>query len=393
VRVVVVSAWEPWRLTDGAVWVLHHHLRSLAGRHDLTVLAAGAAAAELPPPDDARTLPESIPVRWFGTARPAALDYAARRFGAWRSGEPAHVAYVERPALLDALRAEIGTARPDVVHAFGWGTGGLWRYADGVPVVHVAVDAWHVNAANRRLPGWRRLADAGERGRVRAHEQRHYPRNAAVVVVSPTDAAQLRAPVPDAPVAVVANGVEAGPEPPPPPGRPVLGFHGSFEARHNVDAARVLVEEVLPRVRREVPGAGVLLAGRAPGPDVRALVGGGVELRADVTDIRTALADVAVYTAPLVSGSGLKNKVLEAMAAARPVVTTPLGSAGIGAGDGLVEAADPAAVADAAIALLRDPDRLSAEGRAGRRRVLAEFTWDASAGAVEEIWRSVAVTG
>jgi glycosyltransferase involved in cell wall biosynthesis len=392
VRVVVVSAWEPWRLTDGAVWVLHHHLRSLAGRHDLTVLAAGAAAAELPPPDDARTLPEGISVRWFGTSRSAAVDYAARRVGAWRSGEPAHVAYVERPALLDALRAEIRTARPDVVHAFGWGTAGLWRYADGVPVVHVAVDAWHVNAANRRLPGWRRLADAGELRRVRAHEQRHYPRAAAVVVVSPTDAAQLRDLVPGARVEVVANGVDAGPEPSPAPTRPVLGFHGSFEARHNVDAARVLVEEVLPRVRRDVPDAGVLLAGRVPGPDVRALAGDGVELRADVADIRTALDDMAVYAAPLVSGSGLKNKVLEAMAAGRPVVTTPLGSAGIGAGAGLVEVAGPAELADAAVSLLRDRARLTAEGRAGRDRVLAEFTWDASAAAMEAVWRSVTVT-
>jgi glycosyltransferase involved in cell wall biosynthesis len=389
VRVVVVSAWEPWRITDGAVWVLHHHLRSLAGRHDLTVLAAGAPAAEAPAPADARTLPEGIPVRWFGTSRPAAVDHAARRLAARRSGEPAHVGYVERPALLAALRAEVAASRPDLVHAFGWGTAGLWRHVDGVPVVHVAVDAWHLNAANRRLPVWRRLTDAGEARRVQAHEQRHYPHDAAVVVVSPTDAQRLRGLVPAARVEVVANGVDAGPEPAPLPADPVLGFHGSFEARHNVDAAEVLVREVLPRVRARVPGARVLLVGRSPGPEVRALVGDGVELRADVPDVAAALADVAVYAAPLVSGWGLKNKVLEAMAAGRAVVTTPLGSAGIGAGDGVVEAPDAPALADAVARLLDDRDRLAATGRAGRARVVADFTWAGSARAMEAVWRSV----
>jgi glycosyltransferase involved in cell wall biosynthesis len=390
VRVVVVSAWEPWRLTDGAVWVLHHHLRSLAGRHDITVLAAGAGRTECSPPVDARTLPESIPVRWFGTDRSAALDYASRRLTARRTGEPAHVPYVERPALLAALRGEIERARPDVVHAFGWGTAGLWRHVGDVPVVHVAVDAWHLNAANRRLPGWRRLVDDGEPQRIRDHERRHYPRLASVVVVSPTDAERLRELVPEAHVEVVANGVDAGDDATPPPGAPVLGFHGSFEARHNVDAARVLVEQVLPRVREQVSDARVLLVGRSPGSEVRALVGDAVELRADVPDVRRALDDMTVYVAPLISGWGLKNKVLEAMAAARPVVTTPLGSAGIGAGAGVVEVADAAAAADAVVGLLADRERLETVGRDGRARVLREFTWDGSARLLEQLWTAAA---
>lgn len=388
-RVLVVSAWEPWRLSDGAVWVLHHHLRSLADRHDITVLAAGAGADEAPVPEGAG-LPEGIPVRWFGTSRPPAVDHALRRVAAGRDGEPAHVRYVERPSLLDALREQVHRESPDVVHAFGWGTAALWRRVAPVPVLHVAVDAWHLNAGNRQLPRWRRLLDAGERRRIRAHERRHYPHAGAVVVVSPTDAERLRDLAPDARVEVVPNGVEPGAEPTAVPDAPVLGFHGSFEARHNVDAARVLVHDVLPRVRQRVPAARVLLVGRSPGPEVRRLAGPAVELRADVADVRAALDDMTVYAAPLVSGWGLKNKVLEAMAAGRPVVTTPLGSAGIGAGPGVVEAADAGAVAAAVGDLLSDPGRLRAAGAAGRRRVVAEFTWAASAGRVEELWADLA---
>jgi glycosyltransferase involved in cell wall biosynthesis len=258
-----------------------------------------------------------------------------------------------------------------------------------VPVVHGAVDAWHRNAMNRRLPRWRQPLAASELGRIRLHEARHYPHDAAVVVVAPDDATELRSLAPTARVEVVANGVEAGDTPAPLPAGAVLGFHGSFEAQHNVDAARHLVEDVWPRVRAEVPDARVLLVGRSPGPAVRSLVRPGVELRADVPDARAELADVTVYVAPLVSGWGIKNKVLEAMAAGRPVVTTARGAAGIGAGAGLVEAPDMPGIARQVTDLLTDRAELARQGAAARDRVVANFTWERSAGAIESIWTSV----
>ncbi|MDQ1705371.1 MAG: polysaccharide biosynthesis protein PslH, partial [Frankiaceae bacterium] len=157
-----------------------------------------------------------------------------------------------------------------------------------------------------------------------------------------------------------------------------------------IAAAVLLVRDVLPRVQAEIPTARLLLVGRNPGPAVRALVGPAVELRADVADARAELADMTVYVAPLVSGWGIKNKVLEAMAAGRAVVTTPAGSAGIGAGDGVVEAVDAADVAAAVIALLRDRPRLLATGAAARRRVTADFTWERSSGRIEQLWADVA---
>ena len=388
-RALVVSAWAPWWLTDGSVWVLHHHLRYLTDRHDVAVLAAGAPAAESPVPSEAENLPGAVDTRWFGRSSSASVDYARRWLSARRTGEPMHVSYVERPALLDAMREQIDKHRPDVVHAFGWGTAGLWQYADGAPVVHVAVDAWSSNATNRLMPAWRQLTDSKELERIRRHEQRNYPRDAAVVVVAPGDADDVRAVAPTARVEVVTNGVDAGPEPVPPPDAPVLGFHGSFEARHNIDAARELVRVVLPRVRRAVPDVRVVLIGRSPGPEVHSMVRPGVELRADVGDARAELRDIAVYVAPLVSGTGVKNKVLEAMAAGRPVVTTPKGAAGIGAGGGVTVADDVVGVADAVVALLGDPVRIATDGMEARRRVVDEFTWEQSARRIERLWHEV----
>ena len=331
-----------------------------------------------------------MPVRWFGATAAPALDFAQRQWAGVRSGEPSHLGYVERPALLAALADELRKGDVDVVHAFGWGTAALWRHTGGVPVVHVAVDAWHRNHGNRMLPWWRRATDLGERTRIRKHEQRHYPHDDVVVVVADRDADALRALVPSARIEVVPNGVEAGCDPAPLPEAPVIGFHGSFDTQHNVDAARVLVRQVLPRVRNVVPDASVLLVGRHPGRAVHELVGAQVELRADVPDVAAELSRVTVYAAPLVSGWGIKNKVLEAMAAGRPVVTTPAGASGIGSGSGLVEAPDPGAVADAVIALLLDRERLAAEGVQARLRVQRDFTWEAGAARIEALWQDAA---
>jgi len=94
--------------------------------------------------------------------------------------------------------------------------------------------------------------------------------------------------------------------------------------------------------------------------------------------------------ASMVSGSGIKNKVLEAMAAGRPVVATALALDGIGEGAGVVAADGPAALAAATAELLEDPDRAEAMGAAGRRRVVEAHGWDRSAAALEALWRAAA---
>ena len=387
-RVVVVSAWEPWRASDAAATVLDHQLRLLAARHDITLLAAGASVAvAMPPVAEEHRLP-GVAVQWFGRRSPRLLDYLGRRAWSVRAGEPGHFRFVARPLLVDALRRIAPSA--DVVHLHGWGTAGLWQAAEGRPTVHTAVDSWSLNLANRRLGPIRRFAEADQRRLVAAHERRNYPRLGAVVVVAERDAAAVRELAPDSRVEVVPNGVDPGPEPAPGPSRPVLGFHGVFDSQANVDAARNLVEHVLPRVRQFVPDVQVRIVGRRPPRAVRSLAGQGIDVRADVPDIRAELAAMTVHVDWLTSGSGIKNKVLEAMAAARPVVASPLAAEGIGAGPGLVVAGSVEAAADAICGIVRDPAAADATGRAGRGRVVSEFSWSANAARIEKLWAELA---
>jgi polysaccharide biosynthesis protein PslH len=389
VRVLVVSAWEPWRTSDGAAFVLDQQLRVLAARHEITVLAAGAPGASVPLPPEAEAAMSGVDARWFGTGRGPLADYVVRRAWSLRHREPAHVAYVERPALLAAL-SETMAAGVDVVHLHGWGTARLWERLRGVATVHMAIDPWSTNAGNRRLPAARRVLEPEQRHLIAAHERRHYPHLGVVVVVGPRDATMVREIAPGARVEVVANGVAAGPAPRPLDGAPVLGFHGVFDSQANVDAARNLVERVLPQVRRSVPAAQVRLVGRRPPREVSDLAADGVRVVADVTDMRVELEAMAVHVDWMTSGTGIKNKVLEAMAAARPVVASRLGAEGVGEGAGLIVADDVAAAADAVVALLSDPAAAEASGQAGRARVLADFSWVTSAGRLEALWFDLA---
>src|SRR4051794_18905097 len=102
-RVLVASAWPPWPLTDGAALVLHHHLRHLAGRHRVTLLAAARAPGEPLPEAEAVAIDGLAELRWFGPARRGSLEYARRRWAGLRSGEPADLFRVELPELLDAF--------------------------------------------------------------------------------------------------------------------------------------------------------------------------------------------------------------------------------------------------------------------------------------------------
>ena len=295
-----------------------------------------------------------------------------------RGDEPAHTAYVGRRPLIADLKATIADRRPDLVHLFGWGTAALWPHLDGVPAVHDAVDPWAANLGNRTTGAAHRLLDRGELDRVLAHENRHYPHLKAVVVRTAQDADLLRAQVPGARFAVVPNGVDPDSPPAPAPEELVLAYLGSYDAEANVDAAQRLVREVLPLV----PGARVLLIGRAPSPRVRALAGPRVEVTGEVPDVAAALARASVLVAPIALGVGVRNKVLEAMAAGLPVAATSLALQGIGASRGVIAGESAAELADAVTRLLDDPGA----GAANRERVLTEHTWARSAAALEEVW-------
>lgn len=157
--------------------------------------------------------------------------------------------------------------------------------------------------------------------------------------------------------------------------RPLIVFTGQMDYAPNVDAVTWFAEEVLPLV----PGATFAIVGRNPGAAVRRLAGERVIVTGPVPDVRGWLAAADVVAAPLRIARGVQNKVLEAMAMARPVVAAPAAFEGIEAEPSrdLVVADGAQAQARAIADLLADPVRADALGRAARRRMEEAYRWEA----------------
>jgi glycosyltransferase involved in cell wall biosynthesis len=213
-----------------------------------------------------------------------------------------------------------------------------------------------------------------------------------VIVMSREDAARLRRFLPDLRVSVSPVGVDCAyfrPPPVPPPPTSDLLFVGHFGHPPNPDAARFLLRDVVPRLGRPVR---IRIVGRSIPPDLGALgPAGATTIVGPVPDLRPELAGAAVVVAPVRFGTGMRGKVVEALAMARPVVTTTLGAEGLGATAGrhLLVADGAEGFAAAVRRLLDDPVFAARLGQEGRALVESRFDWDAIAAAHEAIYERV----
>ena len=158
-----------------------------------------------------------------------------------------------------------------------------------------------------------------------------------------------------------------------------LVFTGAMDYWPNVDAATWFAREILPRLLANEPRLRFHIVGRNPTAAVRALAGAAVDVTGTVADVRPYLQHAAAVVAPLRLARGIQNKILEAMAMARPVVAAATCVDAIDARPGvdLLAAGDAEGYVDAIGALLRDPARAAAIGDAGRERVRERYGWNA----------------
>lgn len=161
---------------------------------------------------------------------------------------------------------------------------------------------------------------------------------------------------------------------------PLAVFTGQMDYRPNIDAVRWFAADILPLVRQHHPDARFAIVGRAPTDEVRALAKlPGVIVTGEVPDVRPWLAAADAVVAPLLLARGVQNKLLEAMAMARPVVASAAAAEGIDAvtGEHLLVADGAEAMADAVGALFNDRAAAAAMGQAARARMIARYGWDA----------------
>jgi len=214
-----------------------------------------------------------------------------------------------------------------------------------------------------------------------------------LVTISADDAADFRALGVKAPVYVAPCSMPLPELTSEEPEANRVGFIGSLDFRPNQEAVQWIVDELWPRVVARAPDARLSIAGSSPPEWLRRHTRErGVEISADVADAQAFVRQMSVFIAPLFAGGGMRIKVLEAMALAKPIVATTIGAGGIDARHDreLLIADDADAFADAVVRLLRDRELAARLGVAARARVAERYDGETIARGLLRFYESLA---
>jgi sugar transferase (PEP-CTERM/EpsH1 system associated) len=309
-------------------------------------------------------------------------------------GEPVSLAAFRHRALLQFVARTLKERPIDTIYVF---SGQMGQYVqrgwDGRLIVDlVDVDSAKFESYALEATGVKQWLLAREDRLLREEEQRLARIADRTLLVSEAEAELLRGRMSahaSSRILALGNGIDfaafdpARTDPHPElaaiPG-PHLVFTGQMDYPPNVAAALRVARAILPAVRKVHLAAQFHVVGRAPTAELRSLDGeGGVRVWGEVAAVQPFLAAADLVVAPLTIARGVQNKLLEAMAMARPVLLTPDTAAGIDAEDGkhFAVADSDDALAARALALLADRNHAAALGTAARRFVVDNLSWPA----------------
>ena len=386
-KLLVLLSRFPYPLDKGDKLRAYHQLRYLAERHEICLFALT---------DEVVTAEAKAAVR--ALCRGGLVLHRLRRPGIARNmaralaaGRPLQVGYFYDKLAQRQVDGLLRDFRPDHVYCQLIRMAQYLRpHANELPMTLDYMDVLSAGMARRatQAPLWQRPVLALEAQRLRAYETAAFDWFQHHTIISDQDRQLIQHPRRDQ-IELVLNGIDTDffqPRPTASKEYEVL-FCGNMAYHPNVDAACFLAEEIMPRVRQQIPGARLLIAGTTPAPRVLALASAHVTVSGWVPDIRDAYASARVFVAPMRVGTGLQNKLLEALAMQLPCVTTPLANNALGGTDGLelrVAAGAPALAATISSLLA---DAAGAEGLAARgwAFVKQHYTWAGATARLEAL--------
>ncbi|RLE23752.1 MAG: hypothetical protein DRJ65_11215 [Acidobacteria bacterium] len=389
-KILVITPRFPHPLDKGDKLRAYHQIRLMSKNHEIVVCALSERPVSQTSLDALRPWCSRIEVLSFspGRGRRAGL-------GAMVLGLPYQVGYFTHSEAAGRFRAVVDEERPDLVFCQ------LVRTAEYVkdlscPCLLDYMDAFSSGMAQRATVGgpWARGAHALEHRLLERYERRVFDRFGAHTIISERDRAALPFGQKQS-IRVVPNGVDSEVfSPRDSEIRWDLLFVGNMAYPPNVRAAQTLVQDILPRIRAHRPGIRVLIAGANPTVAVRRLASDAVEVSGWVDDVVDCYAKSRVFVAPMEWGTGMQNKLLQAMAMELPCVTTPLASEALGHSAGVMRVgSDPEDLAQCVVALLDQPEVGQSLGRKGREIVVSQFQWESTAQALEGALQQAVVMG
>lgn len=379
-RLLVAAPRFPWPLDKGDRLTVFNLLRYFGQRHAVALvcfLEPGQDPAWVRRLDGVVDRVEVVPLPRPSAYARTALGLASRR--------PLQVHYYRSRAMAERLGRVVEEFHPDLVYAH---TIRMAEYlaearpGPGILAMQISMALNYGRLADfARNPLWR-AAYRLEAGRARRYEPRIAARFDGCLLISESDVAALGSPRP-ANILVNPHGVDFAyftPSPGAVGDAERVVFTGNMAYPPNADAVEWFVGEILPLVRRRVPGARLDVVGADPSRRVVDLAADpAVEVTGRVPDMRPYLERAVVGIDPLRIGAGLQNKVLEGMAMGLPMVITSTANEGIGAipDEEVLVADDPSSFAAAVVRLLEDADLRRAIGGRARRMIEQRWSWEA----------------
>ncbi len=401
-RILSVSPFPPSPPTFGAQRRIQGLLASLARRHEVDAIALVPPYLQMGEAERAMReyCREVIVIPSGPTAGFGKRVMQARSLLSTQSFEHR---YFSVPALQGALDSLLTRASYDIVNVeFCFLSRSHFRQAPpGRRAPRIVLDEHNVEYdLARQMTGLgrglgRHIHNWSNWRKLRREEIAAWRHFDGVAFTSAPDEARARSLVPSLRSRVVPNAVDVEffrprPDDPPSDGCTVL-FFGTFNYFPNRDGILFFLREVWPKLSVSHPRARLKIVGADPPPEVLAFRGPRVDLAGQVEDLRPHLAQAAVAIAPLLVGGGTRLKIVEAMAMAKPVVSTKLGAEGITATPEreILLADEPEAFAATIGRVLDDGGLRARIGDAARLLVEARFSWDVAADHLEGLFQEV----
>ena len=306
------------------------------------------------------------------------------------SGQPLTLCYYDNARLRDWVRQTVASHQIDQVLVF---SSSMAQYAEAEWALPTLVDLVDVDSAKwtdyAAAHAWPMSWLYGREGqRLLSYERAVVARSehAFLVTQKEVDLFVGLAPECAAKVTALGNGVDADffaprPDRPSPfaAGELPLVFTGAMDYWPNIDAVTWFAQDVLPALCARWPALRFHIVGRNPSAAVRALASEAVAVTGTVPDVRPYLQHAAAVVAPLRLARGVQNKVLEAMAMARPVVAAGscVGAINASPGRDILVADHASAFLEQLGTLFDAPAQAAAIGQAGRRCVVDHYSWPA----------------
>lgn len=375
----------PWPLDKGDKLRAYHLLKGLARHHELYLFALHE---EGDPKEGIEILSQfcrKVQVERIGKAK-----HISGLGRALAKGWPLQTGYFHHPALVEKWRSFLAIHQPDQTFYQLIRSVPYLRAAAEIPAVIDYQDAFSLSMA--RLAGesrppmkWIWQRESKQVARFEKEAQRLSRRQ---IIISEQDRQNLPFEERNQ-VQVISNGIDLDIFKPRELEKDIdILFAGNMSYRPNITAAKYLVGKILPIIRELRPKVKLALVGTHPTPEVRQLAGPNVEVTGYVEDIAIWYARSRMLIAPMLSGAGLQNKILEAMAMELPAIVSDITAKGlpVKARELVLVEKEPKDYAESVIELLNEESYATMLGHQGRKYVLAHHNWTQISDAFEKIF-------